>query len=356
MAMNTVTLGCDRLRRQSVLLLQLDGSIPNLALMRIAAYHRQRGDKIEFRAPPKSLSIQSGLWDERHDKVYASLIFDKSRPYARELLEVRPDAIIGGSGWDLHRKVEDIGITDQGLDYSLYPSWPHSIGFTQRGCRLKCSFCRVPVMEGKVKEVATVYDIWRGEPWPRHLLLLDNDFFGQENWRKRIVEIVDGGFKVCWNQGFNVRLIDDEHAEAIASTRYYDDQFKTKRLYTAWDNRRDEERLFRNLELLVRHGVDPDDIVVYMLIGYDHDTKQARPFLTEDDFYRHRRLRDFGCRPYPMPFCRPRELVRFQTWAIGAYDKRVSWEEWWSVHGRPEKLDVAREEAAMPLFAKGVNR
>ena len=87
-----------------------------------------------------------------------------------------------------------------------------SIGFTQRGCRLKCGFCVVPKKEGKNRSVKTIADIWRGDPYPRHLHLLDNDFFGQprEQWQARVDEIIDGKFKVCLNQGINTRMIDDE--------------------------------------------------------------------------------------------------------------------------------------------------
>jgi hypothetical protein len=90
--------------------------------------------------------------------------------------------------------------------------------------------------------VNSIADIWRGEPYPKHLHLLDNDFFGQpeEQWRARVAEILDGGFKVCFNQGINIRLITEQAAEWIAKLPYYDDQFKTRRLYTAWDNLKDE--------------------------------------------------------------------------------------------------------------------
>src|SRR5208337_3425878 len=111
---------------------------------------------------------------------------------------------------------------------------------TQRGCRLSCKFCVVPGKEGKPRTVATVADIWRGEPHPKHLHLLDNDFFGQDQWRERIAEIRDGGFKVCFNQGINVRAVTDEVAEALATVQYRDMKFKERRLYTAWDNLKDE--------------------------------------------------------------------------------------------------------------------
>lgn len=312
-----------------ILLLQLDGKLPNVALMRIAAHHRDRGDEVELRH-----TLCRGFWDRPADRVYASLIFERTRPRALELLNGRPDAIVGGTGWDAAAKLEDHGITTKRQDYTLWPDFTPSIGFTQRGCRFKCRFCVVPEKEGAVVEEQAAHEIWRGEGHPRDLLLLDNDFFGQPRWRERVDEIRTGGFRVCFCQGINARMLNDESAAAIASLNYRDDSFRERRIYTAWDNRKDEARLFAGLEALVRHGVRPDDVMVYMLIGY-------WPGETADDrLYRQRRLREFGARPYPMPYQRTPELVGFQRWVIGAYDKRVSWRDWEQAGYRPERLGV----------------
>lgn len=183
-----------------------------------------------------------------------------------------------------------------------------------------------------MREEQTISELWRGDPWPRELLLLDNDFFGQTNWQSRIEEIQNGKFKVSFNQGINARFLTDEAAAAVASIDYRDDSMKSKRIYTAWDNRKDEERLFGGLNRLVKHGIKPDHIMVYILIGY-------WPGETEGDrLYRWKKLRDFGARPYPMPFVRTKELLGFQRWIIGAYDKRFSWEDWKSSDYRPENL------------------
>jgi len=314
-----------------VLLLQLDGKLPNLALMRIAAHHRARGDEVEFRHAANISALERKLW-EFPEQIYASLIFEKTRPLAEHLQFLYPSAIIGGTGWDVRLKLEDVGITTTEVDYSIYPHFKHSIGFTQRGCRLRCSFCVVPNKEGAIKEVSTVADIWRGEPYPRNLLLLDNDFFGQPHWQARIEEIRAGNFKACFSQGINARMLNDETAAAIASIQYYDDQFKTRRIYTAWDNQKDEQRLFNGLNALVEHGVKPDHIMVFMLIGYWRGETAA------DRDYRRARLRAFGCRPYPMPYVRTPELVGFQRWVVGAYDKRISWERWQSAKYQPSNL------------------
>src|SRR3990167_5149173 len=160
-----------------VLLFQLDGKIPNIALMRIAAHHRELGDEVELRW---RASPQKTLWDWGVGKVYASLIFERSRPQAEMLLRYWPQAVIGGTGWEVSSSLEAVGITTTRQDYSEYPEWRQSIGFTQRGCRLACWFCVVPKKEGKVRQEKTIDEVWRGPPWPRELLLLDNDFFGQK--------------------------------------------------------------------------------------------------------------------------------------------------------------------------------
>ena len=311
-----------------VLIFQLDGKIPNIACMRISAHHKSCGDIVQFRWTGNP---ERELWD-RTDRVYGSAIFKKTLPAIDRLRCQFPDAILGGTGVALESNLEEHGITTLEQDYSLYPKWRQSIGFTQRGCRLKCGFCVVPKKEGSVKSVSSPWDIWRGDPWPRELILLDNDFFGQPDWRDKINTIRNGNFKVSFNQGINARMLTDEAAEAIGSVNYRDDSMKVRRIYTAWDNAKDEETLFRGLNRLVKYGVKPDHIMVYILVGYWPGETEA------DRLYRWKRLRDFGARPYPMPFVRSPELCGFQRWIIGAYDKRISWEDWKANNFRPEGL------------------
>ena len=154
-----------------VLLLQLDGKLPNIALMRIAAHHRTNGDDITFHHCPTIKAVEASDWSA-FELIYASLIFERTRPVAEALLQKYPASQLGGTGWDVARPLEDIGITTKEQDYGLYPHYPHSVGFTQRGCRLKCKFCVVPRKEGAVTEEQTVWDIWRKEPYPRNLVLL----------------------------------------------------------------------------------------------------------------------------------------------------------------------------------------
>jgi len=304
---------------------QLDGKLPNLALMRLAAWHRARGDEIHFYRGDRG--AERHLGEPQYARVYGSAIFKFSAPVVGKFREQFPDAIVGGTGTDSALTVEQIaGDTAEQPDYAAAPpGFTASIGFTQRGCRLKCKFCVVPGKEGKPSVANTIHDIWRGEPWPKHIHLLDNDFFGQprEAWEARIAEIQIGGFKVCFNQGLNVRLIDEAAAQALASIEYRDDGFKRRRLYTAWDNLKDEKVFFRGVDTLEVSGIPPSHLMAYMLVGFDPAETWERIF------HRFDRMVERGIRPYPMVYDQRRlDLKRFQRWVVTGLYRAVPFSEY----------------------------
>jgi hypothetical protein len=315
----------------SVRLTQIDGKLPSLALMKLAAWHKARGDHVVLSRSPYRSPVEPA-----YDRVYGSAIFSFSAKRVERFKAEFPDAIVGGThdpGNGL--TVEDItGHDFSELDYSLWPDFTASLGFTQRGCRLKCGFCVVPRKEGKPRSVSTIADIWRGKPWPKHLHLLDNDFFGQpeEQWQARIEEIRKGGFKACFNQGINVRLITAEAAAALASVHYTDDQFKQRRIYTAWDNIGDEAVFFRGVEILAQAGIPPSHLMSYMLVGYDRRETWERVL------YRFHHMAGLGIRPYPMVYGDKRRdlpgslpgktLGQFQRWAVRRFYTEVPFAEY----------------------------
>ena len=304
----------------NVRITQIDGKLPNLALMAISAYHRKCGDEIFF-----TRDVERGLFEPEYGAVYASCIFQFARNRLDRLLKSYPEAIVGGTGTLTQRTVEEAIGDERELDYSLYPGFTGSIGFTQRGCRLACKFCVVPKKEGKNRSVRSIPEIWRGPGHPKNLHLLDNDFFGQprEQWRARIAEIREGKFRVCLNQGINVRLLDDEAAAALASIEYRDDQFQERRLYTAWDNLRDEQIFFAGIDRLEKAGIPPKNVMAYMLIGFDITESWDRIW------HRFNRMIDRGIRPYPMVYDRKRtDLLSFQRWVLTGLYRIVKWDEY----------------------------
>lgn len=342
---------------KQVRLTQIDGGLPNMALMKLSHWHKEQGDTVYF-----TRDVERGLLEPDYDLVYGSVIFSFSRPLVERFKEVYPQAIMGGTGlWakaaiDSAAFVEDIGKTVEATvtggdyehyDYSIYPHYKWSIGFTARGCRLKCGFCVVPQKEGKPRAVNSIYDIWRPGT-ERNVCLLDNDFFGQpqEQWMARIEEIKADKFKVCFNQGINIRLITDEAAYWLARLPYYDDQFKTRRLYTAWDNFKDERIFFEGVDRLEKAGVPPTHLMVYMLVGYDKNETWERIF------HRFNRMVGRGIHPYPMVYNNAdKQLKKFQRWVVRRYYQFIPWEDY--LKG-PSDIDaqLTKGQIALPFEAE----
>lgn len=304
---------------------QLDGKLPNLALMRLSSYHKAQGDTVVH-----ARTARHHHDEPAYDRVYASSIFKFTSKRVERLLHFFPDAILGGTGTNSPTTVEDIVGDYRGLDYSMAKGFTASLGFTQRGCRLSCSFCVVPKKEGKPSKAQTLEEIWRGPGFPKHIHLLDNDFFSIKGWwQDRIAEARERKFKICFSQGINVRVITDEVAAALSTIEYRDDAFQQRRLYTAWDNIGEENAFFRGVDRLERHGVPPKHLMAFMLVGFDPDETW------EGLHHRFNAMVARGIRPYPMVYdCRetdPRrytELKRFQRWAATGLYRAVPFAEY----------------------------
>ena len=308
-------------------LTQIDGKLPNLGLMKLSHYHKEIGDQVYF-----SERLHKDLFEHEYDAVFGSSIFKFSEKARATFKREFPLAIIGGTGTDLTTTIEEIiGVDEyENYDYSIYPDFKYSIGFTQRGCRLKCKFCVVPEKEGKNRNSNSVHDIWR-KGTEKKIHLLDNDFFGQPDWKEVANEIIEGDFKICLNQGINIRLIDEESSEYLARMQYYDDSFTKRVLYTAWDNFKDGEIFFRGVDMLEKAGISPKRLMVYMLIGYDKSETWERIF------DRFNRMVARGIMPYPMVYDQNnKELKKFQRWVIRRYYQFIPWE----MYGKKEQKEL----------------
>jgi radical SAM superfamily enzyme YgiQ (UPF0313 family) len=166
-----------------VRLTQIDGKLPNLALMKLAHWHKSRGDHVYF-----TRRLERDLFEPVPDIVYGSAIFSFSAERVARFKWNFPEAIIGGT-YNLfeNHTVEQVLDVEQyeHYDYAILPPdkdgkpFASSIGFTQRGCRLKCGFCVVPKKEGRPRSVNRIADIWRGDPWPRIYICWTTIFSGK---------------------------------------------------------------------------------------------------------------------------------------------------------------------------------
>lgn len=178
-------------------------------------------------------------------------------------------------------------------DYSLYPYNDFSLGYTFRGCYRKCEFCKIPKIERDFKH----YSIWDfHDPKFKKICLLNNNTFFDKQWQETFDEILDAGLTVIDENGYDLRLLDDEKAEVLKRTRF------EGKLHFAWDKIEDEKEIVRGLELLKKYKIN--NIHIYVLIGFDTDQEQ--------DFHRCQKIIDYGFDPYIMPFNQTRDEKRFK--------------------------------------------
>ena len=145
----------------NVRLTQIDGKFPNLALMKLSHYHKSQGHNVVFEK-----SIVKGMFEPEYNVVYGSAIFSTSSKKIEQFKSNFPTAIIGGTGTNETTTVETaLNLNNyEYYDYEIYPDFDGSIGFSQRGCRLRCKFCVVPKKEGKNVNSNTIYNIWKQNP------------------------------------------------------------------------------------------------------------------------------------------------------------------------------------------------
>ena len=71
----------------NVRLTQIDGALPNLALMKLSHWHRAKGDHVHL-----TRHIQPTLFEPEYDVVYGSSIFDFSEERRRAFRQQWPQA------------------------------------------------------------------------------------------------------------------------------------------------------------------------------------------------------------------------------------------------------------------------
>lgn len=291
--------------KKNIGIYDVDSKIPNLALMKISAYHKKKGDNVEHYLP---------LLADHYDKIYASKIFKFSDDSF-----LTDKMIIGGTGIDLQTNLPP-EIEKLQPDYSLY-DYPHNIGFTMRGCRLKCAFCVVPQKEGGPKPSNTIPEIWT-QRTSDFVVLLDNDFFGNPLWKERVKEIQENKLKINFCQGLNIRNIKPDQAEALSNINFRTLSGKTKQVNFAWDDERHEKLIHKGIETLLKAGIKPYQMGFYVLIGFNSTHEQ--------NIRRVKILKDYGCEPYVMPYNKNDNYQkRFARWVNHkAIFKAVEWEQY----------------------------
>lgn len=265
---------------------QVDGTryqgvqFPNIPLMKISSFYKGVGYSVE--------KYEGPLFANQYEKIYASKIFSFS-----PMPEITDNMIIGGTGIDFYNKLSE-EIEASQLDWSIYPNTPFHYGFSMKGCRFKCDFCCVPKKEGRPYNYNSIDEILTNPSGKRNLMLMDNDFFGGENWQANLLRIQELKLKVCFVQGLNIRIISERQANILANINYYNSKFNKRYLSFAWDRFEDERVIIRGIERCNKAGIPSKNMQFFVLIGFDTSPEQ--------DSYRVEMLRKLGCMPFVMPY------------------------------------------------------
>ncbi|MBA7575396.1 hypothetical protein ES708_17220 [subsurface metagenome] len=240
---------------------------PNLALMKLSAHHKARGDKVYLNFPLLQPDI-----------TYASCVFSW---HAKKRACLPERATLGGSGIDfkaeLPSEVEHIM-----PDYSLYPSVDSSMGFTSRGCVRRCPWCIVPEKEGQIKPWARIYEFW--DRRHRKITLLDNNMLAAPNWRLTMEDLIAEGLEVDFNQGLDIRLVNMDNAGYLK-------RVKARQLRFAFDDIAYESAVRKGILLLLANGIRSRKLSFYVLTGYGDDNTVLE---------RIRSLQSYNVDIYPM--------------------------------------------------------
>lgn len=280
-------------------IIDVDGrKFPNLALMKLSAYHKTLGDSVEW------YSMFSG----RYDVVYQTKVFSFTSDY---LEHVNANQVIrGGTGYAIKTidgKEHYVSMADRALpyeiehiypDYGLYPELTKdtAMGFLTRGCLRACLFCIVSGKEGRRSvKVANIDELWNGQ---KHIILLDPNILACPDWRDLLTQCKDTGAEIDFNQGLDVRLMTPEKANLLG-------EIKVKQIHFAWDRYQDKDKVFAGLQIFKdNYGkyIYSHDVMVYTIVNFDTTFEQ--------DLERIYTLRDMGFWPYVMIYrkykCDPR--------------------------------------------------
>ena len=271
---------------------------PNLALMKISAYHKAQGDSVEW------------WWGfGQYDRVYMSKVFDDT--YTQDMddpLNSR-EIIKGGTGYGLDNRLPE-EIEHMCPDYSLYPELTKdtAYGFLTRGCPNACPFCIVSGKEGRVsRKVADLSEWWSGQ---KNIVLMDPNLLACREHMELLGQLAASGALVDINQGLDARLLNHDNILAL-------NQIRIKEVHFAWDLMKNSKQILRGLNLWKRHGKKNRHGkwgTVYVLVNFNTTM--------EENLYRIYTLDSMGFDPYVMVYDNPnapREIRNLQRWCNNKY-------------------------------------
>ncbi len=271
-------------------------NFPNLVLMKLSAWYKNRGDEVILMSADRALREENLIFN--YDKIYGACVFSGQEEILSEL-ESR-GVHVGGTG-TRYREILPHEVEHIMPDYSLYEITDTAYGFLTRGCPRNCPFCVVAQKEGrKSYKVADVSEWWDGQ---ENIKLIDPNLLACDEHLNLLRQLAETGAHIDITQGLDARLLTAKNIELI-------NELKIKILHFAWDNPRDNfiKTALSNFKKLSKVK-DSRKLIVYVLVNYWSNRAE--------DLYRIYWLRENGFEPYVMVYDKinaPKEVKKMQRW------------------------------------------
>lgn len=347
--------------------------VPNVALMKLSRYHKERGDIV--------YPLNAILWNNEADKIYVSSIFTnnakKTPAFPKEKTEY------GGVGFDfvelpdgtlkrvnfskLPEEIEHLK-----PDYELY-GLNYSMGFTSRGCIRKCPWCVVPELEGKIRPTNDIYEFY--EPFPsKKIRILDNNPLAlPDHFCKIASQILKEDLYVIFD-GLDARVLNDDTAKALSKLKTIGSGFKF-----ALDDYKYIEQVERGIELILKYNF-LDRVLIYILLDFGETIEQELERISVmlkynvsmypmfynnkwaeiDKLLKH--APDITILPVRTDSAMIRKLNRYLAYKLGLYDKHLKKIDMEKLHkiqqeiyikvGRPNGKWIGRNELKKRLWGE----
>lgn len=251
-----------------------------------------------------------------YDLVYSSKIFS----WTQEDMYLPENTIRGGTGYygkdkELSEEIEHVM-----PDYSLYPVFKASIGFTTRGCVRSCPWCVVPAKEGKIRPHAKIKEFLR--PNCRDVVLMDNNILAHPHGLSQLEYAVNNNLRIDCNQGLDAGIIADnlDIAKLLSKIHWL------KGIRMACDQKSQIPAIEKAVSSIRQFSGKKGNFFCYVLVKDIEDALERVEF-----------LRCLGVDPFAQPYRKrdshenpAKELRAFARWVNHkAIFKTVSWENYY---------------------------
>lgn len=262
-----------------------DKCFPNLALMKLSAWHKIQGDSVGWYDP---------MFTGHCDKVYMSKVFSFTPDYP---FYINADEVVeGGTGYcinlvdgkEVYNKKMDTQLPYEVEhvmpDYNLYNITDTAYGFMTRGCPRGCEFCHVGCKEGLIShKVANLDEFWNGQ---KYIMLNDPNTFACKEWEDILGQLKESKANVEFNQGIDIRLMTEKKVEMLKD-------LKMKLIHFAFDRYEDKDIIIPKMQMLKEMtGWKRNKVSVYILCNFNTTLEQ--------DLERIQICRDLDFSPYVM--------------------------------------------------------